>query len=144
MSFESVLLQAQSNKAVHIFLQIFTLKSRKTLDSVRKSVCKVSGLMLHKYLQWYILLFFHLQKSILQLYSFFCFTVLFAGLSKSTSSTRDNIFLFVILSLLSGFTRPCVCVCSICFIPPAWKSEKFKWLKTVHLKCNNHIRKLDL
>ncbi len=49
---------------------------------------------------------------------------------------------FLFLSLLSvGICS--LCVCSIAFIPPALKSEKIQWLKTVNLKCNNHS-KLDL
>lgn len=33
------------------------------------------------------------------------------------------------------FVSP-LCICLICFTPPALKSENFKWLKTLHCKFN--------
>lgn len=119
MSFESVLIQVQSNKPVNIFLQYHTLKesSVKTfiLDTVGKSVCKVSSLMLQKYsisngIFYGIFCSFSFRKKNL-FFSCICavkcmfFVVLFYctvcsffdsedGLSKSTSSIC-NIFFIV-------------------------------------------------
>lgn len=79
---------------------------------------------------------FHLEKPVLQLYSFFCFTVPSVPFLTLRMDFQKVGFQHVMTLLL--FVSPLwfyrtLCVCSISFIPPALKSEKLKWLKTVNL-----------